>query len=75
MDSDPDGINPCDCAECQRKYGDGSMEHCHCLARMHGSDHCPCCGCEEYEAYCRHICPAPEARAIEHADHVSDAGK
>lgn len=27
---------------------------CHCGSPMHGSDHCPECGCEEYESYCDH---------------------
>jgi hypothetical protein len=27
-------------------------ELCHCGSPMRGSDHCPFCGCEEYEAYC-----------------------
>lgn len=26
--------------------------HCHCGADMRGSDHCPACGCEQYEADC-----------------------
>lgn len=25
---------------------------CHCRREMDGSDHCPFCGCEEYERYC-----------------------
>ena len=25
---------------------------CHCGARFNGSDHCPFCGCEQYERYC-----------------------
>lgn len=25
---------------------------CHCGSEMKGSDHCPFCGCEEYEATC-----------------------
>lgn len=27
---------------------------CHCGSPMRGSDHCPECGCEEYESYCQH---------------------
>lgn len=27
---------------------------CHCGSEMHGSDHCPTCGCEEYESTCDH---------------------
>jgi hypothetical protein len=34
---------------------------CHCGARTGRSDHCPCCGCEEWEATCDHVCPAPRA--------------
>lgn len=26
-----------------------------CTAPMRGSDHCPECGCEEYESYCDHV--------------------
>lgn len=25
--------------------------HCHCSAAYNGSDHCPECGCEQYETY------------------------
>lgn len=25
---------------------------CHCGAPMRGSDHCPFCGCEQFEAFC-----------------------
>lgn len=32
-----------------------------CGAEMKGSDHCPCCGCEEYERQCGSVCKAPEA--------------
>lgn len=28
--------------------------HCHCGAHRRGSDHCPECGCEEYESRCDH---------------------
>jgi hypothetical protein len=31
------------------------MEHCHCGAMMRGSDHCPECGCEQFEAVCSHV--------------------
>jgi hypothetical protein len=27
-------------------------ERCHCGADFAGSDHCPHCGCEQYESYC-----------------------
>lgn len=29
--------------------------HCHCGAERQGSDHCPECGCEEFEGYCNHV--------------------
>lgn len=29
---------------------------CHCLGFFRGSDHCQCCGCEELEATCAHVC-------------------
>lgn len=34
-------------------------EHCHCGSPMHGSDHCPCCGCEQHEAMCASRCANP----------------
>jgi hypothetical protein len=30
-------------------------ERCHCGAEFQGSDHCPECGCEQYESTCDHI--------------------
>lgn len=32
-----------------------TLTHCHCGAWMAFSDHCPECGCEEYESYCEHV--------------------
>jgi hypothetical protein len=29
--------------------------HCHCGADRQGSDHCPECGCEEFESVCDHV--------------------
>ena len=29
-------------------------ERCHCGSPMRGSDHCPECGCEQYERTCSH---------------------
>jgi primosomal protein N' len=29
--------------------------HCHCGAHRKGSDHCPECGCEEFETVCSHV--------------------
>lgn len=29
---------------------------CHCGGFFRGSDHCQCCGCEEHESTCNHIC-------------------
>lgn len=29
--------------------------HCHCGADREGSDHCPECGCEEYETVCDYV--------------------
>jgi hypothetical protein len=31
--------------------------HCHCGADREGSDHCPECGCEEYESVCDYVTP------------------
>ncbi len=29
---------------------------CHCNGFFRGSDHCQCCGCEEFEGECVHVC-------------------
>lgn len=29
---------------------------CHCNGFFRGSDHCQCCGCEEHESTCDHVC-------------------
>jgi len=34
---------------------------CHCGSPMRGSDHCPACGCEEYEATCDLVFVPPPA--------------
>jgi len=31
---------------------DTDTGRCHCRREMEGRDHCPFCGCEEYERYC-----------------------
>lgn len=31
--------------------------HCHCGKHREGSDHCPECGCEEFERVCDHVTP------------------
>ncbi len=31
--------------------------HCHCGAEYRGSDHCPDCGCEQYETQIVKRCP------------------
>jgi hypothetical protein len=41
-----------------------SERRCHCGARFNGSDHCPQCGCEQYERYCDALYLAPEDRLI-----------
>lgn len=38
--------------------------HCHCGSPMHGTDHCPCCGCEQHEKVCDWTCRHPRARSI-----------
>ena len=30
--------------------------HCHCGAQRGSSDHCECCGCEEFETVCDWTC-------------------
>lgn len=39
---------------------------------MNGSDHCPCCGCEEYESYCENVCDHG-AEAPDHDDYEAEA--
>lgn len=36
-------------------------ETCHCGAEMPDSDHCPCCGCEQFERTCEHQCTCTDA--------------
>lgn len=43
--------------------GHHTPTHCHCGAHRHGSDHCPECGCEEYESYCDHEYEADDESA------------
>ena len=45
------GIITCQNTWPERKQ---TPDKCHCGSPMRGSDHCPECGCEEYEAYCEH---------------------
>ena len=51
------------------------VTRCHCGAMMgHDgmtvNDHCECCGCEEHERVCDHVCAKPRTRnAVNHADH------
>lgn len=35
--------------------GHHTATHCHCGAHRKGSDHCPECGCEEFETVCDHV--------------------
>lgn len=50
------------------------VTRCHCGAAMgHDGmtrvDHCPCCGCEEHERVCDHVCAKPRTRnEANHAD-------
>ncbi len=47
---------------------------CHCGGSFNGSDHCPCCGCEEHEATCDHKCLFPFANdcVLTHEDYDFD---
>ena len=48
---------------------EAGVTRCHCGADMAGIDHCPCCGCEEWERTCDSTCPNPRIRtAANHAD-------
>lgn len=57
-------------------------DHCHCGAHMNGSDHCPDCGCEQWERTCDHthshsdpigfcFCPRDEILDALRAAHAS----
>lgn len=37
--------------------GQHTETHCHCGTHRQGSDHCPECGCEEYETVCDYVAP------------------
>lgn len=54
--------------ETQSKRG---VRRCHCGAILTvRQDHCPCCGCEEQEHTCDHVCAKPATRIpVNHADH------
>ena len=46
------------------------VTRCHCGADMGRTDHCPCCGCEEFERVCERVCAKPRTRIeSRHADH------
>ncbi len=38
---------------------------CHCGGAFAGSDHCPCCGCEQFETTCSHVCDG-ESCSVDH---------
>ena len=41
-------------------------DRCHCGRYFdHGSDHCPCCGCEQFETTCSHVCDG-ESCSVDH---------
>lgn len=44
-------------------------ETCHCGAKVEG-DHCPCCGCELFEATCTSKCPDPDSGEYGHMNHM-----
>lgn len=47
------------------------VRRCHCGAALtERRDHCPCCGCEEHETTCTHVCAKPATRIpANHPDH------
>jgi len=45
--------------------------HCHCGAHRKGSDHCPECGCEEFESRCDHIHVTSPTFVVIHGNHTS----
>lgn len=49
-----------DAAGTARQAGAEDEDECHCGARFLGSDHCPCCYCERYEATCDYRATAAE---------------
>lgn len=38
--------------------------NCHCGSPLDGSDHCPFCGCEQYESTCNQTYEGPKARVF-----------
>jgi hypothetical protein len=46
-------------------------ERCHCGAHKQGSDHCPICGCEEFEQRCDHIHIVDPTYLVIHGNHTS----
>lgn len=47
--------------------------HCHCGSEFKGSDHCPECHCEQYEAICDHKVESEKERAKRLARMLYDA--
>lgn len=48
--------------------GQNTDTHCHCGAAYEGSDHCPECGCEQWESYCDH---QHESAMYDHPDNAA----
>lgn len=46
--------------------------HCHCGAEFTDSDHCKCCGCEQFERTCTWTCK--DAGSDEHDETCWDNG-
>lgn len=47
--------------------------HCHCGTEFNGSDHCPQCHCEQFEAVCDHKVESERERASRLAGMLYDA--
>jgi hypothetical protein len=46
--------------------------HCHCGSERGNSDHCPECGCEEFEGYCDHVHVVNPTFVVIHGNSYSD---
>jgi len=48
--------------------GKHTWTHCHCGTHRQGSDHCPECGCEEFESYCDFVADRSIMTRIDYVD-------
>jgi hypothetical protein len=48
--------------------GTHTATHCHCGTHRGNSDHCPECGCEEFESYCDFVADRSIVTRIDYVD-------